>query len=55
MKENIPGPLLDRMEVVNLSGYILDEKMSIAKTYLVPTIRGECGLTTVIKIKYNCF
>jgi ATP-dependent Lon protease len=34
--DTIPGPLLDRMEVIKLSGYILEEKMQIARRYLVP-------------------
>ncbi|KAG2226628.1 hypothetical protein INT45_005114, partial [Circinella minor] len=34
--ESIPGPLLDRMEVVHLSGYTTDEKMHIARSYLWP-------------------
>jgi ATP-dependent Lon protease len=36
VKANIPRPLLDRMEVIDLAGYILDEKVAIAEKYLVP-------------------
>jgi ATP-dependent Lon protease len=34
--DTIPRPLLDRMEVIKLSGYILDEKLQIARKYLIP-------------------
>jgi ATP-dependent Lon protease len=43
--DTIPGPLLDRMEIIRLSGYILEEKVQIAKRYLIPNQRREHGLT----------
>ncbi|PIQ26348.1 endopeptidase La [bacterium (Candidatus Blackallbacteria) CG17_big_fil_post_rev_8_21_14_2_50_48_46] len=42
--DTIPGPLLDRMEVIRLSGYILEEKLQIAKKYLIPRQREEHGI-----------
>lgn len=42
--DTIPGPLLDRMEIIKLSGYILEEKVEIAKRYLIPKQRNEHGL-----------
>src|SRR5262249_25553855 len=40
----IPGRLLDRMEVLRLSGYSEGEKLVIAERYLLPRQRGEAGL-----------
>jgi ATP-dependent Lon protease len=44
--QNIPGPLLDRMEVVDFSGYTEREKLMIARNYLIPRQLLEHGLTT---------
>ncbi len=43
--DTIPGPLLDRMELLKLSGYILREKREIAKRYLIPRALEEHGLS----------
>jgi ATP-dependent Lon protease len=42
--ETIPGPLLDRMEIIQLSGYTEQEKLAIAQQYLVPRQIRENGL-----------
>jgi ATP-dependent Lon protease len=42
--DSIPGPLLDRMEVIQLSGYIAAEKLAIAKKYLLPRQVERAGL-----------
>ena len=41
---NIPGPLLDRMEIIELSSYMEQEKLEIAKRYLVPKQIEKNGL-----------
>jgi ATP-dependent Lon protease len=43
--QSIPGPLLDRLEVVEFAGYTEREKVTIAKTYLLPRQLEENGLT----------
>lgn len=42
--DTIPGPLLDRMEIIDLSGYTLEEKVVIAKRYLLPRQIKENGI-----------
>jgi len=46
--DTIPGPLRDRMEVINLAGYTEEEKLGIAKRYLVPRQVKENGITEEI-------
>ncbi len=41
---NIPGPLLDRMEIIELSSYTSQEKFEIARRHLVPEVLGDHGL-----------
>ncbi len=42
--ENIPGPLRDRLEIITLPGYTMQEKLAIAKRYIFPRQRKENGL-----------
>jgi len=42
---NIPGPLLDRMEVIRIPGYTEDEKLNIARRYLVPKEQKANGIS----------
>jgi ATP-dependent Lon protease len=46
MAETIPGPLLDRMEVIRFDGYTVEEKVAIARGYLWPRQRERNGLRT---------
>ncbi|MEN3538927.1 endopeptidase La [Microbispora sp. ZYX-F-249] len=43
--EQVPGPLLDRMEIVTLDGYTEDEKVAIARDHLLPRNLEKAGLT----------
>ncbi|OAA32384.1 ATP-dependent protease La [Moelleriella libera RCEF 2490] len=44
MTDTIPRPLLDRMELITLSGYVADEKKAIANRYLAPAAKDAAGL-----------
>ena len=46
--DTIPGPLRDRMEIIYLSGYTTEEKLGIAKNYLIPKQLDEHGISTKI-------
>src|SRR6195952_3647321 len=41
---NIPGPLMDRMEIIRIAGYTENEKLEIAKRHLMPNAMGKHGL-----------
>ena len=43
--DTIPEPLRDRMEMIDMSGYVAEEKLAIAKQYLVPQSMKDSGLT----------
>lgn len=45
MIDTIPDPLRDRMELIEMSGYVAEEKISIAKKYLIPKALDDCGVT----------
>jgi ATP-dependent Lon protease len=47
MTDTIPRPLLDRMEMIELSGYVADEKKAIAERYLAPQAKELSGLKDV--------
>jgi len=50
--DTIPRPLLDRMEIIRLSGYIEEEKIAIAKKYLIPKSIKKSGLRRK-DVRYN--
>jgi len=52
LTDTIPGPLLDRMEIIQLSGYMIEEKLEIANRYLLPRQIKENGITEKI-LKIN--
>jgi Lon-like ATP-dependent protease len=62
--DTIPAPLLDRMEVLNVSGYVSEEKAVIAEKYLSPQAKAASGLASAdvildpeaidVLIKYYC-
>ena len=49
----IPKPLLDRMELIEVSGYITEEKIEIAKRHLIPKEKENTGLDDEKKLAYN--
>lgn len=49
----IPQPLLDRMELIEVSGYIADEKVEIARRHLIPKIEKDLGMDNHPEIKFT--
>lgn len=43
--DTIPEPLRDRMEMIEMSGYVAEEKLAIAKQYLIPQSQTNCGVS----------
>ena len=41
--DTIPEPLKDRMEMIEVSGYVLEEKLAIAEKYLIPQLMTQSG------------
>lgn len=49
----IPQPLLDRMELIEVSGYITEEKIEIARRHLIPNIEKKLGMDSYHEIKFT--
>lgn len=49
----IPGPLRDRMEIIEVSGYITEEKVEIAKRHLIPREKDNNGLKSEKKLSFS--
>ncbi len=49
----IPTPLLDRMELIEVSGYITEEKIEIAKRHLIPRVKADCGIADRDEIRFT--
>ncbi len=51
--EKIPDPLRDRMEIINLPGYLEDEKIKIARNFLIPKQLKENGLEDKVEVVFT--
>ncbi|MBC8063164.1 MAG: endopeptidase La [Clostridiaceae bacterium] len=51
--ETIPRPLMDRMEVIEISGYTTEEKLNISKTHLIPKQLKENGINDNNKVSFS--
>lgn len=59
--DTIPGPLKDRMEMIEVSGYVAEEKLNIAQRYLIPQCRtdrcnfSKCSFRRIFFFAFNFF
>ncbi len=53
--ETIPEPLRDRMEIIDISGYVAEEKLEIAQKYLIPQVNYTNGLIREPGIYFDVF
>jgi ATP-dependent Lon protease len=49
----IPQPLLDRMELIEVNGYITEEKIEIARRHLEPRVKENCGIKERTELKFT--